>query len=63
MRLTGELRRRVLGDPEYERWRKALPSLVVDGERFTVIHGDRLADEDEVLLEWVDLFHPEWIES
>lgn len=60
MRLTGEIRRRVSEDSDYQQWRATLPSVVVDNEQFHVIHGDRLADEDDLLLEWVGQFHPEW---
>jgi UDP-2,3-diacylglucosamine pyrophosphatase LpxH len=63
VRLTAELRRRIREDPEYQRWRDTLPTVVVDGERFTVIHGDRLANDDDLLQEWAGLFHPEWFGS
>jgi hypothetical protein len=52
------LRDQVLADSAFIQWRMSLPVVEVDGEEFTVIHGDRLVDLDQLILEWVHRFRP-----
>jgi hypothetical protein len=35
-----------------------LPVVDVDGEELRVIHGDRLVDDDQLIVEWVNRFRP-----
>ena len=57
--LPQSARERFAQDPAYLEWREALPVVVVDDEPFLCIQGDRLATDEEALLEWIGLFHPE----
>jgi hypothetical protein len=47
------VREHVLANPEFARWRDSLPTVLVDGELFTVFGGDRLIDVDQLIVEWV----------
>jgi hypothetical protein len=57
------VRERVELLPEYVQWRSALRMVTVDEEVFFVIGGDRLMDNDQILVEWIRLFRPELMED
>ena len=56
-----ELRDHALRDGEFVQWRNSLDVVDVDGERLHVIHGDRLVDEDQLIVEWLGRFRPDLI--
>jgi hypothetical protein len=54
---------KVVADPEFIQWRNSLPTVDVDGEEFRVIWGDRLVDNCQLVVEWVNRFRPELLEG
>ncbi len=49
---------RVVGDPAFQRWRRSLPVVEIDGEVLRVVHGDRLVDDGQLVLEWIHRTQP-----
>lgn len=60
--LSDYLKQRILQDRHFQNWSSDFPRVVVDDEIFAVIHGDRLADETDLVFEWLNRFHPDWID-
>ena len=59
LRERPELRERIAGDQEYRTWMDAFSPLEIDGFAYfvrkgvpMVSGGDRLMDEDELMLDW-----------
>ncbi|HEY9598973.1 MAG TPA: hypothetical protein V6C65_15920 [Allocoleopsis sp.] len=48
---------------EYTQWRANLATVSIDAERFFVMGGDQLKDDDQILVEWIRLFRPELIKD
>jgi hypothetical protein len=44
--------------PEFVQWRARLAKVDVDGEEFAVVGGDRLMDDDQLVVEWSRRFRP-----
>ena len=44
--------------PEFQQWRARVPKVEIDGETFGIIGGDRLMDDDQLMVEWARLFRP-----
>ncbi len=49
---------RVVRDAAFLEWRRSLPVVEVDGEVLRVVHGDRLADDDQLVAEWTGRSQP-----
>ncbi|MGI9414864.1 MAG: hypothetical protein ACR2PM_14410 [Hyphomicrobiales bacterium] len=52
LKTHGEIRERVLQDPEFGVWRNKFKTVVVDDMQYFIMGGDMLKDEDELILEW-----------
>jgi hypothetical protein len=52
------IREHIRSLPEFLRWRAQVPKVEIDDETFGVIGGDRLMDDDQLMVEWARLFRP-----
>lgn len=59
LRMRPGLRDRVAEDPVFVEWRNSLEVVDIDGEQLRVIHGDRLVDDDQLIVEWLGRFRPD----
>ena len=62
MRAHPELRSKIISSPEFQHWRNGFKQIDVDASKYYVAKGipmvsggDRLMDEDELMLEWARL--------
>jgi hypothetical protein len=46
------LHERIAGDPNFGAWRAQQRTVTVDDRIFYLVDGDRLVDEDELMLRW-----------
>lgn len=56
-----QIREKISQSPEFQEWRKSLPTFEIDGEEFYVRGGDMPKDEDQILLEWARRHHPDLV--
>jgi hypothetical protein len=61
-KINPQLRDQIMRAKEFEEWRKDFKSIEIDGETYFIARGipmvsggDRLMDEDELMLEWARL--------
>jgi hypothetical protein len=52
LRQAPGIRDRVLASHEFTEWLKPSKSVVIDGNKFYIVGGDMLKDEDEMILNW-----------
>jgi hypothetical protein len=49
---VAQLREKVLGSRDFQEWLKSHKDVIVDGQRYFLVGGDMLRDEDEMILTW-----------
>ena len=47
-----DVRNAVLHSKAFQTWKDSLPSVSVDGVQYSIIGGDMLQDEDQVVFDW-----------